>query len=418
MPLRSGAKESISEHTANLPGARDANNAACAESKRAAVSGPPAGTGVNGSEQESRIRKNPESSACQTGNQKKSVSTEASAVIQNKAEGSASHIGNRENPGSSASAAVTSNKPEGRHVLTGIERLSQASHGKKGGSRITGISRASGLGPRGAFVHESTPAASLKGLITAPEKSVHQTEYVPDITEGMQGEVNSETKTIPLDKNELFKAVIPVGRGADSYSKLYADKEWNNVDTEQEPQKQHHHHHSSSSGHRHHRKHRKRITALKVVKGILITTGASLVCAGLLGFGALKVMDKIGRESLYKAVRSQYPDLSQIQDVYDDADTRVALAAGADDATWKPGWVRYNGQIYEYNSQLLTFLVMGIDNMEPVSVAEDFQSGGQADDMFLLVLDPEKSEISMIAVNRNTMSDIDVYAPEGRFLGT
>ena len=61
---------------------------------------------------------------------------------------------------------------------------------------------------------------------------------------------------------------------------------------------------------------------------------------------------------------------------------------------------------------------MGIDSLKPVAEAKDGISGGQADGLFLLVMNPDLKEFSIIAINRNTVTDIDVYDEAGNFVGT
>ncbi|MDE5894088.1 MAG: LCP family protein, partial [Acetatifactor sp.] len=79
------------------------------------------------------------------------------------------------------------------------------------------------------------------------------------------------------------------------------------------------------------------------------------------------------------------------------------------DSTWKEGWVRYQDKIYEYNEDILTFLVMGIDKMEEVSESKDEVSGGQSDALFLVIANPDDQSIKILAVNRDTMTDIVAY---------
>lgn len=85
---------------------------------------------------------------------------------------------------------------------------------------------------------------------------------------------------------------------------------------------------------------------------------------------------------------------------------------------WQEGDVRYQGVHYRYNQDIMTFLFLGIDKMEEVAPVRDGIDGGQADAIFLLVLDPHKKEISVIGVNRDTMTDVDVYDRQGLFVGT
>lgn len=85
---------------------------------------------------------------------------------------------------------------------------------------------------------------------------------------------------------------------------------------------------------------------------------------------------------------------------------------------WQEGDVRYQGVHYRYNQDIMTFLFLGIDKMEEVEPVKDGIDGGQSDAIFLLVLDPHKKEISVIGINRDTMTDVDVYDRLGGFVGT
>lgn len=49
----------------------------------------------------------------------------------------------------------------------------------------------------------------------------------------------------------------------------------------------------------------------------------------------------------------------------------------------KEGRVKYNGQIYAYNEDILTFLIMGIDKTKDVKEVAEGTNGGQADALFL-----------------------------------
>ncbi|MFI3237731.1 MAG: LCP family protein [Lachnospiraceae bacterium] len=86
---------------------------------------------------------------------------------------------------------------------------------------------------------------------------------------------------------------------------------------------------------------------------------------------------------------------------------------------WQDNWVRYNGTIYEYNEEILTFLVMAIDQWE-VEIEEytNAWGGGQSDAMFLVVINPTIEAINVIAINRNTMTDIETYDIDGTYIAT
>lgn len=70
--------------------------------------------------------------------------------------------------------------------------------------------------------------------------------------------------------------------------------------------------------------------------------------------------------------------------------------------------VRYQDKLYEYNENILTFLVMGIDKGRAkfLTTETDSIGNGQADALFLAVLNKEDNTIKIIGINRNTMTDI------------
>lgn len=84
---------------------------------------------------------------------------------------------------------------------------------------------------------------------------------------------------------------------------------------------------------------------------------------------------------------------------------------------WQEGTIEYNGKHYRYNNYIRSYLLMGIDSDDPVETAKDGVSGGQSDAMFLLVVDAENETFSIISINRNTMTAVDVYDEEGNGLG-
>ncbi len=87
-------------------------------------------------------------------------------------------------------------------------------------------------------------------------------------------------------------------------------------------------------------------------------------------------------------------------------------------ASWQSDWVRYDGGVYDYNDDITTFLIMGIDKNDVVRTVSEGTSGGQADSLFLLVIDPRKQAIRIIGINRNSMTDVDIYDEYGRYQNT
>ncbi|MCD7724542.1 MAG: LCP family protein [Clostridiales bacterium] len=123
------------------------------------------------------------------------------------------------------------------------------------------------------------------------------------------------------------------------------------------------------------------------------------------------VAGAMGKAKLYSAGKTVEPDRMLTEEAEE--------LTEEEEQVWQEGWVKYQGQVYAYNEDVLTFLFMGIDkNDEVVQEVEEGTNGGQADALFLLVLNPHEESISVIGVNRNSMTDIDVYNEEGAYVNT
>lgn len=104
----------------------------------------------------------------------------------------------------------------------------------------------------------------------------------------------------------------------------------------------------------------------------------------------------IGGNRLYKNASSEGPVFTMEEEAPDEKGSYA----------WQEGWIRYNGDIYKYNEEILTFLILGIDKEGEVTAAENRTDGGQSDAMFLLIINPSDTTISLLVIDRNTMTDI------------
>lgn len=85
---------------------------------------------------------------------------------------------------------------------------------------------------------------------------------------------------------------------------------------------------------------------------------------------------------------------------------------------WQEGIITYKGKDYIYNQNLSVYYLMGIDKDEKVEKAPDYLSGGQSDANFLLVADKTTKQLSVFAINRNAMTEVEIYGITGDYLGT
>ena len=84
---------------------------------------------------------------------------------------------------------------------------------------------------------------------------------------------------------------------------------------------------------------------------------------------------------------------------------------------WSEGIVTYGGKQYKYNTKIRSYLFMGIDTDEPVQKKAKGIKGDQADALFLLVEDADSEKLSVIAIHRNTMTDIQECDENGNEIG-
>ncbi|MBD5458680.1 MAG: LCP family protein [Lachnospiraceae bacterium] len=87
--------------------------------------------------------------------------------------------------------------------------------------------------------------------------------------------------------------------------------------------------------------------------------------------------------------------------------------------------ILYKDDDYVLNEDLITVLVMGIDKETVTTVGgqsftadeEGEFAGGQADALFLVLINPHDKNIYVIAINRNAMAEVDVFDEEGNYQG-
>lgn len=79
--------------------------------------------------------------------------------------------------------------------------------------------------------------------------------------------------------------------------------------------------------------------------------------------------------------------------------------------------VHYKGGKYNFNNNLTSILIVGVDK-ESVNNVGDLGYNGQSDAVFLLVADTATGEVDLINVSRDSMVNIDVYTPDGTYVTT
>ncbi|MDE7130665.1 MAG: LCP family protein [Lachnospiraceae bacterium] len=142
--------------------------------------------------------------------------------------------------------------------------------------------------------------------------------------------------------------------------------------------------------------------------GIITVTMIIIITIILTVFGSVAGMRMVGKASLSATAASA--EIIELGEKADELETNEILYKGGD---------------YVLNEDLITVLVMGIDKETVIEVGgqswEEEEgseyAGGQADALFLLLINPHDKNVYVITINRNSMAEVDVFDEEGNYQG-
>ena len=89
----------------------------------------------------------------------------------------------------------------------------------------------------------------------------------------------------------------------------------------------------------------------------------------------------------------------------------VDMKGGYRTITWKD-------KEYQYNSLITTILYAGLDSTDPLKASETYSNKARADSISVVILDKKKKKMSILALNRDTMTEIRRYTRTGEDMGT
>lgn len=93
------------------------------------------------------------------------------------------------------------------------------------------------------------------------------------------------------------------------------------------------------------------------------------------------------------------------------AGNSVDMKGGYRTITWKD-------KEYQYNSLITTILYAGLDSTAPLKASETYSNKARADSVSGVILDKKKKKMSILALNRDTMTEIRRYTRTGEDMGT
>lgn len=160
----------------------------------------------------------------------------------------------------------------------------------------------------------------------------------------------------------------------------------------------------SSGSRRRRKKQQKRQTILGVLAKILIFFIVLIIASigGLvyLRYRGQKAMSHKAEDVKLTMEKENTPD--EVEEIEDDGKT-----------------ITYKGEKYRWNDNISTILFLGSDRTVEQQEARESVIGinGQADTILLGVIDNKNKKISFINVNRDTMTNVAQYTPDGDYAG-
>lgn len=141
----------------------------------------------------------------------------------------------------------------------------------------------------------------------------------------------------------------------------------------------------------------------KAIAWIVVLSIIVLLLGG--GMGTFFIMRAQGRNSLAKHIAVEGMEFSPPEE--------AIIADGGDTITWQ-------GKNYEKKASVVNILCMGIDKTTELGADEDtlYGSAGQADSIFLAVLDTDTGVLTLLNLSRDTMTDVDIYNADGEYTDT
>ncbi len=135
------------------------------------------------------------------------------------------------------------------------------------------------------------------------------------------------------------------------------------------------------------------VTILCIILGLVIATAGTIFVFNEVGKSAMHNYEDMNIEPA--------PDVEKVESIENSGKT-----------------ITYDGKTYAFNEKVATVVLMGIDDFKSENPEEVIGTAGQADAIYIAVIDTLHSKVSILGVSRDTMAEVDVYNVDGEFVKT
>lgn len=151
--------------------------------------------------------------------------------------------------------------------------------------------------------------------------------------------------------------------------------------------------------------HSKKTKKHRKLKRFLIIFFATILGLIIVAAGTLFVLNQIGKSAMH-----DYDDLS--------IEPPVEQLNDVDSVEDSGKTIKYNGGTYVFNEDVATVVFLGIDTKDFERTDIQIGTAGQADAIYIAVIDTKTEEVTILGVSRDTMVDVNVYNTKGEFVNT
>lgn len=147
-----------------------------------------------------------------------------------------------------------------------------------------------------------------------------------------------------------------------------------------------------------HKKRKKKSKTVKIISIILAVIAAILVIA----VSTLFIFNQVGKNAMHNyddMVIEPSPDVTEVK-TENDGKT-----------------ITYSGKTYTFNEDVTSIVFMGIDDKDELGT-DVIGTGGQADAVYIAVIDTKGEKVSILGVSRDSMTDVNIYNTNGEFVNT
>lgn len=149
-----------------------------------------------------------------------------------------------------------------------------------------------------------------------------------------------------------------------------------------------------------HKKKHKKNKGIKIL-GIIMSVIAAIL---IVCVSTVMIFNQVGKSAMHnyeEMTIEPSPEINDIEQVEDSGKT-----------------ITYKGQTYTFNEEVATVVLMGIDIKDFEYPDREVGEGGQADAIYIAVIDTSKDKVTILGVSRDTMVDVNVYNTQGGFVNT